>query len=51
MLLAMWLVVQVSLGISTLLLKVPVALAATHQAGAMVLFGLLIWTNHALRRR
>lgn len=35
--------VQVALGISTLLLLVPTHLAATHQAGALVLFTLLIW--------
>ncbi|MCF8199317.1 MAG: COX15/CtaA family protein [Sulfuritalea sp.] len=50
MALAIWLAVQVTLGIATLLLQVPVALAATHQAGAMVLFGLVIWANHAIRR-
>jgi cytochrome c oxidase assembly protein subunit 15 len=44
-----WLAVQVALGISTLLLVVPVALAAAHQAGAMVLFGLSLWVNHELR--
>ncbi len=49
-LLTLWLAVQVTLGIATLLLQVPVALAATHQAGAMVLFGLLIYANHAIRR-
>jgi cytochrome c oxidase assembly protein subunit 15 len=48
--LTLWLAVQVTLGIATLLLKVPVALGAAHQAGAMVLFGILIWANHALRR-
>ena len=48
--LALWLAVQVTLGITTLLLQVPVALAASHQAGAMVLFGLLLWANHAIRR-
>jgi cytochrome c oxidase assembly protein subunit 15 len=41
-------VVQVSLGISTLLLHVPVALAATHQAGAMVLLSVLVLVNHRL---
>jgi len=49
-LLTLWLAVQVSLGVATLLLQVPVALAAAHQAGAMVLFGLLLWANHAIRR-
>ncbi|MDX1486146.1 MAG: COX15/CtaA family protein [Alphaproteobacteria bacterium] len=42
--------VQPGLGIATLLLAVPVGLAAVHQAGAMVLLGLLIWLLHTLRR-
>jgi cytochrome c oxidase assembly protein subunit 15 len=42
--------VQLALGIGTLLLQVPVALAASHQAGALVLFGLTLWTTHQLRR-
>ena len=48
--LGLWLAVQVGLGIVTLLLQVPVALGAAHQAGAMVLFGLVLWANHAIRR-
>lgn len=40
---------QISLGISALLLSVPVALGAAHQAGAMVVFGVLLWLNHELR--
>jgi cytochrome c oxidase assembly protein subunit 15 len=43
------LLVQVSLGIATLLNAVPVSLGAAHQVGAMILFGLLIWLNHELR--
>jgi cytochrome c oxidase assembly protein subunit 15 len=42
--------VQLALGIGTLLLQVPVALGAAHQAGALVLFGLSLWLAHALRR-
>ena len=42
-------VLQVALGIATLLLVVPVSLAAAHQAGAMVLFAALLWLNHELR--
>ena len=42
--------VQVALGILTLLLQVPIALAAAHQAGAFVLFGLAVWTAGRLRR-
>ena len=48
--LTLWLAVQVILGVATLLLQVPVALGAAHQAGAMVLFGLVVWANHAIRR-
>ena len=46
----LWLAVQVGLGIATLLLQVPVTLGAAHQAGAMILFGLVLWANHAIRR-
>ncbi|MSP47696.1 MAG: heme A synthase [Alphaproteobacteria bacterium] len=41
--------VQVGLGILTLLLGVPTGLAATHQAGALALFGLAVWTAGRLR--
>jgi cytochrome c oxidase assembly protein subunit 15 len=43
------LVVQISLGIATLLLAVPVALGAAHQGGSMVVFAILLWLNHELR--
>ncbi|MEJ0072453.1 MAG: COX15/CtaA family protein [Pseudomonadota bacterium] len=39
---------QAGLGISTLLLHVPVALAALHQAGAVALLTLALLTAHAL---
>lgn len=39
---------QVSLGISTLLLHVPVALAATHQAGALLLFTIALYTQQRM---
>ena len=42
-------VVQIGLGITTLLLVVPVSAAATHQAGAFALVGLLVWALHDLR--
>jgi cytochrome c oxidase assembly protein subunit 15 len=42
--------VQVALGISTLLLLVPTHLAVTHQAGALVLFALLIWAIFETKR-
>ncbi|SFW15763.1 COX15/CtaA family protein [Nitrosovibrio sp. Nv17] len=48
LLLAM-LAIQVSLGIATLLLVVPLHLAAAHQAGALLLFTAALWTNHRLR--
>lgn len=40
---------QIALGIATLLYVVPVPLAAAHQAGAMMLFGVALWVNHELR--
>ena len=43
-------VIQVGLGIFTLLLAVPVWLGVTHQGGAMVLFAIALFTLHALRR-
>jgi cytochrome c oxidase assembly protein subunit 15 len=48
LLLAMVLI-QVTLGISTLLLHVPMSLAAAHQAGALALFTLVLFASHALR--
>ncbi|MHB8667787.1 MAG: COX15/CtaA family protein [Burkholderiales bacterium] len=48
LLLAM-LAVQITLGISTLLLVVPVPLAAAHQAGAVLLLSAALLMNHALR--
>jgi heme a synthase len=44
------LAVQVALGIATLLLRVPVALAALHQAGAVLLFAAALNVAHALRK-
>jgi len=49
-LLAGMVVLQVVLGISALLLIVPVWLGALHQAGAVALFSLAVWTRFALRR-
>jgi len=40
---------QVALGISTLLLQVPIALAAAHQAGAMAVFTLVVFLAHQVR--
>jgi heme a synthase len=44
------LLAQVSLGISTLVLVVPLPLAALHQAGAVLLFAAALNAAHALRR-
>lgn len=40
---------QISLGIATLLLRVPVPLAAVHQAGAVAVFACVLALRHALR--
>jgi len=42
--------IQIGLGISTLLFHVPVALGASHQAGALVLLTLALLLNHELRK-
>jgi len=44
------LLIQVALGISTLLLYVPIALAATHQGGALALFTAALYISHRLGR-
>jgi hypothetical protein len=41
---------QVTLGISTLLLYVPVNLAAAHQAGSLTLFTICLWFRHCIRK-
>lgn len=42
------LILQIALGISTLLLVVPVALAVAHQAGAALLLSAAVWVTHEL---
>lgn len=44
-------ILQVALGIATLLLVVPVSLGAAHQGGALLVFTFALYLNHALRRR
>lgn len=44
------LIVQISLGISTLLLVVPVALGAAHQAGAVILLTASLFVTHQLHK-
>lgn len=43
------LLIQISLGISTLLYVVPIPLAASHQGGAVLLFAAALWVSHRLR--
>ena len=50
-LLVVILIVQVALGISTLLLYVPVGLAATHQGVALALFTVALFLSHRLRKQ
>lgn len=40
--------VQIALGITTLLLVVPIPLAAAHQAGALALFTIALWASREL---
>ena len=50
-LVGMLVVIQVVLGISTLLTQVPVWLGAMHQAGALLLFSVMMINVHALSRQ
>lgn len=45
------LILQITLGISTLLLVVPVSIAAAHQAGAVILLTTSLFVSHQLRGR
>jgi cytochrome c oxidase assembly protein subunit 15 len=49
-LVGMMVIIQLSLGIATLLMQVPVVLGALHQAGALLLFSALLFNVHALSR-
>ena len=48
-LLLVMLALQIALGIATLLLLMPIPLAAAHQGGAVLLLGAALLVNHALR--
>ena len=48
-LMALAVFIQVGLGISTLLLHVPVWLGVAHQGGALVLLSTVLFVNHRLR--
>lgn len=41
--------IQIGLGISTLLLYVPISLAAIHQAGALLVFTIVLYLAHQFR--
>ena len=43
-------IVQFALGITVLLQGVPLSLGGLHQAGAVILLGLTVWTAHRLPR-
>jgi len=43
-------IIQVSMGIGTLLLHVPVSLAAAHQAGALTLLSIALFVVHRLHK-
>jgi cytochrome c oxidase assembly protein subunit 15 len=47
----MMVIIQVSLRLSTSLFQVPVPIAAMHQAGALLLFSVMLMNVHALRRQ
>lgn len=49
-LVGMMVIIQFLLGISTLLLQVPVILGAMHQAGALLLFSMMLFNLHRLSR-
>jgi len=49
-LVGMMVIIQLVLGISTLLMQVPVWLGAMHQAGALLLFSAMLINVHALSR-
>jgi len=49
-LVGMLVIIQLLLGISTLLMHVPVSLAAMHQAGALLLFSVMLMNVHILSR-
>jgi cytochrome c oxidase assembly protein subunit 15 len=49
-LVGMLVIIQLLLGISTLLMHVPVSLAAMHQAGALLLFSVMLMNVHVLSR-
>jgi heme a synthase len=51
LMIAALLVLQVALGISNVLLSLPIALAVSHNAGAALLLASLVLLNFRVRRR
>ena len=49
-LVGMMVIIQLGLGVATLLMQVPVLLGSLHQAGALLLFSALLFNIHALSR-
>jgi len=49
-LLMLALLIQIALGISTLLLFVPIPLAAAHQGGSLALFTVALFVSHQMRQ-
>ena len=49
-LLVLALFIQIALGISTLVLFVPIPLAVAHQGGALALFTLALFVSHQTRQ-
>ena len=49
-LVGMMVLIQWVLGVSTLLMQVPISLGALHQAGGVLLFSMLLFNAHALSR-
>jgi len=43
-------IIQIILGISTLVMEVPITLAAMHQGGALLLLTAMLYCLHELRQ-
>ncbi len=50
-LVGMMVLIQWILGVSTLVMQVPISLAAMHQAGGVLVFSVLLYNLHALSRQ
>jgi cytochrome c oxidase assembly protein subunit 15 len=43
-------IAQIGVGVATLVMRVPLPLAAIHQAGAVIVFTCALGTLHSLRK-